>query len=281
MIQLFDKTSEEISRLTTHRYSTSFTLGIKAFHKPVRKHIYAIYAWSRYTDEIVDTFLDRPVSERREMLNTYKKATYDAIRQGLSPFPVLHSFQATVNRFSVPLDLVDAFFNSMEMDLENSEHSTTTYDEYIYGSAEVIGLMCLMVFVRGDAVEYERLKEPARKLGAAFQKVNFLRDMKSDYEERGRVYFPDVDFTAFDEHSKTLIEEDIAADFREAFDGIMELPKECRKGVYLAYKYYFSLFNKIRRSHPERIQVERMRIPNSMKLVILAKTMLRGMVGAY
>jgi phytoene/squalene synthetase len=281
MIELYNKTSDEITRLTTHRYSTSFTLGIKAFHKPVRRHIYAIYAWSRYTDEIVDTFLEKSVEERRAMLHAYKEATYQGIRSGLSPFPVIHAFQQTVNEFQISMDLVNAFFNSMEMDLENAEHSSTTYDEYIYGSAEVIGLMCLKVFVKGDDAEYERLKEPARKLGAAFQKVNFLRDMKSDFEDRGRVYFPQVNFTTFDRAAKSTIEADIEKDFHEAYAGVIQLPADARKGVYLAYKYYYSLFSKIKRANPARIQVERMRIPNYRKLVILMQSMLRGWVGAY
>lgn len=281
MMDLFNSTANEISKLTTQRYSTSFTLGIKAFAKPLREHIYAIYAFSRYTDEIVDTFLDKSIEDRKRMLYDYKNATYTALEMQASPFPVLHAFQLTVNKYNIQHDLIEAFFTSMEMDLENSEHSTTTYDEYIYGSAEVIGLMCLKVFVEGDDAEYNRLKDSARKLGSAFQKVNFLRDMKSDYEDRGRVYFPNVDFTEFDYHSKGLIEADIDEDFKAAKEGILELPDSAKKGVYLAYKYYYSLFNKIRRTHPEAIQEERLRIPNSYKLIILIKTMLRGSVGAY
>jgi len=281
MIELFDNTADEISRITTHRYSTSFTLGIKAFAVPVRKHIYAIYAFSRYTDEIVDTFLDRSIEERRELLNTYKEATWQAIRLGLSPFPILHAFQHTVRKFSIDREMIQAFFDSMEMDLENNEHSTTTYDQYIYGSAEVIGLMCLKVFVKGDNTAYMDMKEPARKLGAAFQKVNFLRDMTSDFEERGRVYFPNIDFIHFDHMSKREIEADIAQDFEDAYEGILTLPSDVKKGVYLAYKYYYSLFNKIKKTQPDMLQEERLRIPDSRKLIILIKTMLRGYVGAY
>ena len=281
MLTLFNDTSAEISRLTTHRYSTSFTLGIKAFPETVRKHIYAIYAFSRYTDEIVDTFLDLTIEERRSLLYDYKSSTYKAIELKVSPYPVLHAFQATVNEFDIDHDLIEAFFNSMEMDLENGEHSTSTYDEYIYGSAEVIGLMCLQVFVKGDKEEYAELKDYARKLGAAFQKVNFLRDLKSDYEERGRVYFPGVDFSNFDPKAKSMIEEDIAADFEMAYQGILMLPKEVKKGVYLAYKYYNALFRKICNSTPANLKNERLRIPNSRKAVILVKSLARSYVGAY
>ena len=274
MLSLHNTTSAEISKLTTHKYSTSFTLGIKAFPKAIRNHIYAIYAFSRYTDEIVDTFLDLSIEERRTLLNDYRKSTYQAIQFKVSPYPVLHSFQHTVNQFEISKDLIEAFFKSMEMDLENGEHSGTTYDEYIYGSAEVIGLMCLKVFVNGDQKEFDNLKASARKLGAAFQKVNFLRDMKSDFEDRGRVYFPDVQFTSFDQHSKKLIEQDIRHDFEEAYDGILKLPKDIRKGVYLAYKYYLALFHKLCNASPEALQEKRIRIPNARKFLILISILL-------
>lgn len=280
-MDLFNRTADDISKLTTHRYSTSFTLGIKAFHKPVRRHIYAIYAFSRNADEIVDTLLDHSVAERRRMLDAYRQATWDAIDLKASPFPVLHAFQRTVNEFGIGRELVEAFFESMATDLGSSDHDSVSYDRYIYGSAKVIGLMCLKVFVKGDDAEYARLESSARSLGAAFQKVNFLRDMKSDYEERGRVYFPGVDFSRFDAPAKSLIEADIDADFRDALEGIVQLPDDVRKGVYLAYKYYLSLFNKIKKSRPETIRETRLRLPNSIKLVILAKTLVRGYVGAY
>ncbi|MCB0502822.1 MAG: phytoene/squalene synthase family protein [Bacteroidetes bacterium] len=274
MLSLHHATSSEISKLTTHQYSTSFTLGIKAFPRAIRSHIYAIYAFSRYTDEIVDTFLDLSIEERRILLHDYRNSTYRAIKNKVSPYPVLHSFQRTVNQFAIPKELIEAFFNSMEMDLENGEHSGTTYDEYIYGSAEVIGLMCLKVFVNGDQKAFESLKNSARKLGAAFQKVNFLRDMKSDFEDRGRIYFPNVLFNSFDEHSKKLIEKDIQADFEAAFEGILRLPKDVRKGVYLAYKYYYALFKKLCHVSPAAIQENRIRIPNAMKLFILLRILI-------
>jgi len=281
MLSLYHHTSAEISKITTHNYSTSFTLGIKAFPKTIRKEIYAIYAFSRFTDEIVDSFLHLTIEERRTLLHTYKASTFQAIEMGVSPFPVLHSFQQTVNQFHIDLGLINAFFDSMEMDLENGEHSTSTYDEYIYGSAEVIGLMCLKVFVHGNAAEYDNLKYYAQKLGSAFQKVNFLRDIKSDFEDRGRIYFPNVDFSHFDPSNKKEIEADIEADFKTAYEGIMKLPKDAKKGVYLAYKYYYALFKKIRRTSPSHLQSERLRIPNSIKAVILVKSLARSYVGVY
>jgi phytoene synthase len=281
MLGLYHQTAAEISKITTQNYSTSFTLGIKAFPTHIRKEIYAIYAFSRFTDEIVDTFLDLSIDQRRTLLHTYKNNTFQAIEMGISPFPVLHSFQQTVNQYQIDFELINAFFNSMEMDLDNGEHSTSTYDEYIYGSAEVIGLMCLKVFVNGDADAFEELKYYAQKLGAAFQKVNFLRDIKSDFEDRGRIYFPNVDFTHFNPASKKEIEADIEADFKIAYEGILKLPVDVKKGVYLAYKYYYALFNKIRKTSPANLQNERLRISNSIKAVILLKSLARSYVGAY
>lgn len=281
MLSLYHQTAAEISKITTHNYSTSFTLGIKAFPKHIRKHIYAIYAFSRFTDEIVDTFLDISIDKRRQLLHTYKASTFQAIELGISPFPVLHAFQATVNEFNIKHDLINAFFDSMETDLDNSEHNTSSYEEYIFGSAEVIGLMCLQVFVNGDEEQYNTLKFYAQKLGSAFQKINFLRDIKSDYEDRGRIYFPKIDFKQFNDSSKAEILADIEADFKLGYEGIMRLPKDVKKGVYLAYKYYFALFRKIQRSTPVALKTERLRIPNSTKMMILIKSLMRSYVGAY
>ena len=281
MLSLYNQTAASVSKLTTHNYSTSFTLGIKAFPKHIRKHIYAIYAFSRYTDEIVDTFLEISVEERRKLLHNYKYNTFEAIEFGISPYPVLHAFQQTINEFNIDLGLINAFFSSMETDLDNGEHSTSTYDEYIFGSAEVIGLMCLQVFVKGDKEQYKALKFYAQKLGSAFQKVNFLRDLKSDYEERGRVYFPNISFKQFDSTNKEAIIKDIEQDFKHGYEGILMLPKEVRKGVYLAYKYYHALFTKIRKAAPIELKSKRLRIPNSLKAVILVKSLMRSYVGAY
>lgn len=274
MLALHNNTSAIISKVTTKKYSTSFSLGIRAFHKSVRPHIYAIYAFARYADEIVDSFLHLSVAERKMMLGNFSDNTFGAINYKVSPYPVLHSFQLTVNEFDIPLDLIHSFFKSMAMDLEQGQHSANSYDEYIYGSAEVIGLMCLKVFVEGDVLQYEQLKDGARKLGAAFQKVNFLRDMKSDFEERGRVYFPDVAFDAFNQNSKQLIEENIELDFKAAQESIQQLPKKVRSGVQLAYNYYYVLFKKLCKASPAVVQQERVRVPDSTKFLILIRTIL-------
>lgn len=231
--------------------------------------IYAIYGFVRYADEIVDTFHDQ---DKKALLDLFKKDTYKAIKDGISLNPVLHSFQIIVNQYKIDLDLIEAFLHSMEMDLDFKIYNDSKYHEYIYGSAEVVGLMCLKVFCEGDESEYLRLREPACKLGAAFQKVNFLRDIKSDYEERGRVYFPGVDFLTFDKMTKVAIEEDIQKDFDEALIGINNLPIGAKMGVKVAYLYYLKLFDKIKTLPPEVITQERIRIPNSRKISLLLGT---------
>ena len=266
---LFDQTTMECSKLITQRYSTSFTLGIKTLDKKFHLPIYAIYGFVRYADEIVDTFHDK---DKKTLLQQFKKDTYEAIEQKISLNPVLHAFQLIVNQYQIDLDLIEAFLKSMEMDLDFKTYNDSKYHEYIYGSAEVVGLMCLKVFVEGNQAEYEKLREPACKLGAAFQKVNFLRDIKSDYEERGRVYFPGVDFNTFDKTAKELIEEDIQKDFDEALDGIRKLPNGAKLGVKVAYLYYQKLFDKIKGLPPETITQERIRIPNARKLSLLLGT---------
>ncbi|EKB49504.1 squalene synthase HpnD [Cecembia lonarensis LW9] len=266
---LFDQTTMECSKLITQRYSTSFTLGIKTLEKKFHLPIYAIYGFVRYADEIVDTFHDK---DKKTLLQQFKKDTYEAIEQKISLNPVLHAFQLIVNQYQIDLDLIEAFLKSMEMDLDFKTYNDSKYHEYIYGSAEVVGLMCLKVFVEGNQAEYEKLREPACKLGAAFQKVNFLRDIKSDYEERGRVYFPGVDFNTFDKTAKELIEEDIQKDFDEALDGIRKLPNGAKLGVKVAYLYYQKLFDKIKGLPPETITQERIRIPNARKLSLLLGT---------
>jgi 15-cis-phytoene synthase len=267
--RLFDQTTLECSRLITQRYSTSFTLGIKTLDKKYHLPIYAIYGFVRYADEIVDTFHDK---DKKYLLDLFKKDTYEAIENKISLNPVLHAFQLIVNQYHIDPDLIEAFLKSMEMDLDFKTYNDSKYHEYIYGSAEVVGLMCLKVFVEGNLEKYNSLKDPACKLGSAFQKVNFLRDIKSDFEERGRVYFPGVDFNNFDKSAKQLIEEDIQKDFDDALDGIKRLPVGAKMGVKVAYLYYQKLFDKIKGLPPEIITQERIRIPNSRKFSLLIGT---------
>lgn len=269
-MQLYKETCLECSKVITQNYSTSFTLGIKTLAKKLHFPIYAIYGFVRYADEIVDTFHD---FDKAKLLAQFKADTYTAIEAGISLNPVLHSFQEVVNEYKIEHELIEAFLHSMEMDLHFSIYNNNKYEEYIYGSAEVVGLMCLRVFCEGDTEMYERLKEPARSLGSAFQKVNFLRDMKSDFKERGRVYFPGVNFGHFTNDAKTMIEADIEKDFDDAYEGIMNLPTSAKRGVYLAYTYYRRLFNKIRGLPANRIKEERIRVPDPQKFVLLVKTL--------
>ena len=272
MINIFHEVSQECSRITTQRYSTSFSSAIRLLHSDMRTPIYNIYGFVRFADEIVDTFHDH---EKHALLEQFKRETYDAIGRGISLNPILHSFQMTVNRYNIDHCLIEAFFKSMEFDLSRQTYDSDGYTEYIYGSAEVVGLMCLYVFCEGDEKAYENLEPHARSLGAAFQKVNFLRDVKSDYLHLNRVYFPGVDFSNFTEHTKNEIEEDISRDFRHAYEGIVQLPLKARFGVYLAYKYYLSLFRKIRNMKPQHILEERVRIPNYAKAWVAAKAIIR------
>lgn len=275
-ISLYNQTTLECSKLITERYSTSFTLGIKTLAKEFRLPVYAIYGFVRYADEIVDTFHNQ---DKQALLERFKKDTYEAIEFKISLNPVLHAFQLIVNEYKIDLDLIEAFLHSMAMDLDFKTYNDSKYHEYIYGSAEVVGLMCLKVFCQGDDTEYQRLREPACKLGAAFQKVNFLRDIKSDYEERGRVYFPGVDFNRFDTSVKTLIEEDIQKDFDDSLIGIAGLPAGAKLGVKVAYLYYQKLFDKIKKLPPETITQERVRIPNAKKLTLLFGSYVENKLG--
>lgn len=272
MIELFNRTAVECSKLITEHYSTSFTLGIKTLDRKFHFPIYAVYGFVRYADEIVDTFYDY---DQKYLLEKFKADTYEALEDGISLNPILHAFQAVVKEYRIERSLIDAFLKSMEMDLYFNEYSENRYQEYIYGSAEVVGLMCLRVFCEGDGAMFDRLKEPARKLGAAFQKVNFLRDLKSDFVDRGRIYFPGVDFNEFTRDAKRLIEEDIQRDFDEAYAGILNLPRGARMGVHLAYTYYQTLFNKIKQVPASRIQEERVRVPDMKKIALLAQTYVR------
>lgn len=265
-MDLFDKTALECSKLITQRYSTSFTLGIKTLDRKLHFPIYAIYGFVRYADEIVDTFHDK---DKTRLLDEFEANTFQAIEDGVSLNPVLHAFQLVVNQYAIDHELIRSFLHSMRMDLSETAYNQAGYEEYIYGSAEVVGLMCLKVFCNGNQAQYMELIPSAKKLGAAFQKVNFIRDIKSDYEERGRVYFPGVDFDNFNLTAKEAIEADIQKDFDEAFVGIKQLPKEARMGVYLAYRYYLKLFRKIKQCPPSRIKEKRIRIADSRKLSML------------
>lgn len=273
MDKLFEKTTLACSKLITEAYSTSFTLGIKTLAKRYHSPIFAIYGFVRFADEIVDTFHE---FDKAVLLERYKQDTYLAIKEGISLNPVLHSFQKVVNEFGIEQGLIDAFLYSMEMDLHNTAYNPDKYEEYIYGSAEVVGLMCLHVFCNGDKAQYDLLKNDAKSLGAAFQKVNFLRDLKSDFYERGRVYFPGVNFNDFSKDAKQIIEDDIQKDFDNAYRGIMGLPAGAKNGVYLAYVYYLKLFKKIKSTPATQIQQERIRVSDPMKFALLAKTMVKG-----
>ncbi len=265
MIELYHKTSQNTSKFITRTYSTSFSLGIKLLDKNIHDAIYSIYGFVRLADEIVDTFHDFP---KAEMLNEFKSETYKAINRKISVNPVLHSFQNVVNQYNIEIKLIDLFLKSMEQDLNDIKYSNKAYDEYIVGSAEVVGLMCLKVFVNGDQKLYNELEDPARKLGAAFQKVNFLRDVKADYQDLGRTYFPGVDLDSFTASEKLEIERDIEKDLKCALEGIKRLPSSSRLGVFVAYRYYLSLFKKIKKIPTERLMKERIRVPNSKKLYI-------------
>lgn len=271
-MDLFSKTTYECSKLITQRYSTSFTLGIKTLDKRFHMAIYAIYGFVRCADEIVDTFHQH---DKAVLLDRFRTDTFLALEERISLNPVLHCFQEVVHTYGIEPELIESFLHSMKMDLHHFKYDSSRYQEYIYGSAEVIGLMCLRVFCQGDEAIFQKLKAPARSLGAAFQKVNFLRDMKSDYAERGRVYFPGVDFSDFNKSVKDRIEEEIEEDFQEAYIGILGLPKEARRGVYLAYLYYRKLFDKIRLCPASRIMHERIRIANQKKLSLLIFTLFR------
>lgn len=273
MMELYNKVCRECSKHITNRYSTSFSMGIRVFDKRFRAPIYAVYGFVRFADEIVDTFHDYP---KKALLDRFREDTYRAIEERISLNPVLHAFQETVHAYQIERELIDAFLDSMEMDLHFDRYHDSLYKKYIYGSAEVVGLMCLRVFVEGDNEQYERLKAPACSLGAAFQKINFLRDMKSDFDERGRVYFPGVDYTQFCQQDKLEIEADIKKDFDDAYKGIVQLPEGARFGVYLAYIYYTNLFKKIRSAPAERVTQERIRVPNRRKAVLLFSSALRN-----
>lgn len=266
MMHLFHHVSQRCSKAAAETYSTSFAAAIRLLHKDLRGPVHSIYGFVRFADEIVDTFHEW---NKEDLLNRFEADTWKAISEGISLNPILHSFQHCANHYGIDHALIRAFFHSMRMDLSRSSHEQHTYEEYIYGSAEVVGLMCLTVFCEGDQEKYLQLKPYAQSLGAAFQKVNFLRDMKADHQHLQRIYFPGINMRNWDECSKREIEKDILADFEEAHKGIMALPLKARFGVFVAYRYYLSLFRKIRRSTPAAIMEKRIRIPNFHKAMIL------------
>lgn len=272
MKALFDNVSAETAKITTQRYSTSFSLGIKFLSKELHRPIYNIYGFVRYADEIVDTFHE---FDKEELLREFKAETYKAIQRGISLNPILNAFQETVNKYQIPHELIETFLRSMEMDLDKSAYDETLYKEYILGSAEVVGLMCLKIFVAGDEQEYQRLKPAAMKLGSAFQKINFLRDLKADFHQLGRTYFPGVEMNEFNDRVKQEIEADIEKDFAAGYEGIKQLPKNARFGVYMAYIYYYKLFKKIKDMPAYVILNERVRIPDNKKYRLFVSSYLR------
>ena len=271
-MDLFSQTTYECSKLITQRYSTSFTLGIKTLDKRFHMAIYAVYGFVRYADEIVDTFHGH---DKGVLLNRFRNDTWQALDEKISLNPVLHCFQQVVHQYKIERGLIEAFLDSMEMDLHFQVYDRKRYDKYIYGSAEVVGLMCLRVFCEGDDAQYQKLQASAKRLGAAFQKVNFLRDIKSDFTERGRVYFPGIDFSDFSKSAKEKIEAEIEEDFKLAYIGILNLPKGAQMGVYLAYIYYYNLFNKIKNCPASKVMTERIRVADQKKLGLLIQTMFR------
>ncbi|MDP3468198.1 MAG: phytoene/squalene synthase family protein [Daejeonella sp.] len=273
MKELFDNLSVKISKMTTRAYSTSFSLGIYCLNHSLRDAVYSIYGFVRLADEIVDSFEG---FNKKELLSKFKTETYEAIENRISLNPILNSFQHAVHENNIGLDLVETFLRSMEMDLEKVDYTAEKYQQYILGSAEVVGLMCLHVFTGGNLTLFNKLKPYAMKLGSAFQKVNFLRDMKDDYLILGRTYFPDVDISEFTSAAKEQIEQDIENDFRLALQGIKLLPSTSRGGVYLAYVYYKALFNKIKKLPPKKVLTERVRINNGKKLGIMINCMVQN-----
>lgn len=261
-----------MSKCATRMYSTSFSLGIRFLSKDIQQPIYNIYGFVRLADEIVDSFHDY---EKEELLKEFRKDTELAIERRISLNPILNSFQETVHQYNITPDLIACFLNSMEMDLDKSTYNQDDYEQYILGSAEVVGLMCLKVFLKGDETEYQRLKPEAMSLGSAFQKINFLRDLQADYKELDRSYFPNVDMTRFDDKTKKEIEKDIEIDFKKGLNGIKKLPKSARFGTYMAYIYYYKLFSKIKNAKADIILNERVRISNKRKFMLMFSSLMR------
>jgi phytoene synthase len=275
-IGLFHSVSNECSKIVTVRYSTSFSSAITLLHEDLQRPIFNIYGFVRFADEIVDTFHSH---DKSALLEEFKTGIFDAINRGISLNPILNSFQQTVNQYQIDHGLIHAFFRSMESDLTQNKYDRQGYEEYIYGSAEVVGLMCLYVFCEGNKTLYEKLKQSGRALGAAFQKINFLRDIRADLNELSRAYFPGCDFHNFNETNKLQIEKEIEDDFKSAYQGILKLPVKAKFGVYVAYKYYYSLFEKIKSTQPHHILQRRIRIPNYYKTCIVLTATVKNTFG--
>ena len=273
MKEVFDLVSFDCSKLVTKRYSTSFSMGTSLLGSEIKRHIYNIYGFVRFADEIVDTFHK---FNKKDLLDRFENDLFYAIENQISLNPILNSFQYTVNKNNIEIELINSFIESMRLDLHKSLYETETeYKKYVYGSADVVGLMCLKVFVKGDLKKYNELKTSAMALGSAFQKVNFLRDLKTDSEELKRNYFPNVDVSNFDEKTKLKVIEEIENDFNNALEGINKLPDDSRLGVYTAYKYYKKLLFKLKRTSSLNIKRIRIRIPNYQKIAVLAKSYLK------
>lgn len=266
----FDDISKDLAVAITNKYSTSFSLATKLLSPSIRQHIYNIYGFVRLVDEIVDSFHDY---DKRALIEDFERQLYHALDHKISLNPVLNAFQQTVHNYNIDIEYIDAFMSSMKSDLEISDYTDlTSYQQYIYGSADVVGLMCLKVFVKGDQKAFYALKPYAEKLGSAFQKVNFLRDLQEDYENLGRSYFPNTSVEALSEEDKIRLIEEIRADFNQAYIGIQQLPIEAKLGVYTAYRYYLRLLDKIEKTPAEKITHSRIRVPNGEKLYLLGKS---------
>jgi phytoene/squalene synthetase len=273
MKSLFDQISVDCSKIVTKTYSTSFSMATKMLHPSIRNHIYNIYGFVRFADEIVDSFHNYP---KKLLLNRFEEDLYLSLNQKISLNPILNSFQHTVNKFEIDTNLIKAFMRSMRWDLDKKIYDNQEdYEKYIYGSADVVGLMCLKVFVKGNESQYKSLRPAAMSLGSAFQKVNFLRDLKDDYQELNRTYFPSVNFNHFDEVSKLNIINEIELDFELALDGIFKLPVEAQFGVYTAFKYYTKLLKKLKNTPSVNIQKTRIRVPNYQKMSVFAGSYLK------
>jgi len=274
-MEIYRKNNLDCSRITTRNYSTSFSLGVRVLSAKYREGIYSIYGFVRFADEIVDTFFEQ---DQRTIFQEFRLETFKAIDRGFSINPIIDSFQMAVRKYNIDRELVEAFLVSMEMDLSHDVYSPEMLKKYIYGSAEVVGLMCLRVFYFNEPEKYNKLVAPARKLGEAFQKVNFLRDVHEDFNEKGRVYFKDIDFSNFTDETKKQLEAEIEKDFMESMEGIRQLKKQVRFGVYLAYSYYMHLLKEIKKARPEEILKKRYRITNTRKSFLLVNAYLKNVL---
>jgi phytoene synthase len=275
MKELFDMISRKSSKMTTVMYSTSFSLGIRFFSTRFHDPIYGIYGFVRFADEIVDSFHGY---DKQKLLQRFKEDTYEAIEEKISLNPILNNFQYVVNKYKIDLELIDLFLRSMEMDLEKVQYDQQKYEAYILGSAEVVGLMCLRVFCEGDQQKYADLKPSAMRLGSAFQKINFLRDLKADFKDLGRSYFPGIDMNNWNDSTKAAIQEDIEKDFADGLEGIRKLPDGARFGVYVAYVYFHELLLKIRKVKADKLLTERVRVSNWRKYILLLTAYSRNLM---